>query len=318
MFFIDKKRRNCYNECISENFAFSDFNPKGTVLFSIKGLWIMIYDSYSLMENQLEIRFMGADEKVFPEDTVFEGERMPFELFFLVRKGKISFYMDDVQTVCDTGTVLTVPYDTAYRISAEKGCEVIWLAADYRVFSNLRIFSLFAVPTKPEDPDGRLAALCASIHQSFVESEFTNTRLENALFVNMSLYQLALEVLKRSFPKSDGGMVMARFAKLSPVLLRIGERLDTVCPMKELSDLMGLSEDSFYRFFKKTVGAAPKEYLISERLRKAKSYLFTTDLTVAEISRLCGYENSSYFSTLFHEKFGLSPSAYREKTATII
>ena len=53
---------------------------------------------------------------------------------------------------------------------------------------------------------------------------------------------------------------MARFAKLSPVLLRIGERLDTVCPMKELSDLMGLSEDSFYRFFKKTVGAAPKEY----------------------------------------------------------
>ena len=88
--------------------------------------------------------------------------------------------------------------------------------------------------------------------------------------------------------------------------------------MKELSDLMGLSEDSFYRFFKKTVGAAPKEYLISERLRKAKFYLFTTDLSVAEISKLCGYENSSYFSTLFHEKFGLSPSAYREKTATLI
>ena len=55
----------------------------------------MMYDSYSLMENQLEIRFMGADEKVFSEQTVFEGERMPFELFFLVRKGKISFFMND-------------------------------------------------------------------------------------------------------------------------------------------------------------------------------------------------------------------------------
>ena len=291
---------------------------ESTISFWVKGLWIMIYDSYSLMENQLEIRFMGADERVFSEQTVFEGERMPFELFFLVRKGKISFCMNDEETVCDTGTVLTVPYDTAYRVSAEKGCEVIWIAADYRVFSNLRIFSLFAVPTKQEDPDGSLAALCASIYQTFAESELTNTRLENALFVNMSLYQLALAVLRRSFPKSDGGMVMARFAKLSPVLLRIGERLDKFCPMKELSDLMGLSEDSFYRFFKKTVGAAPKEYLISERLRKAKFYLFTTDLSVAEISRLCGYENSSYFSTLFHEKFGLSPSAYREKTAAVI
>ena len=278
----------------------------------------MMYDSYSLMENQLEIRFMGADEKVFSEQTVFEGERMPFELFFLVRKGRLSFFINDETIVCDTGTILMVPYDTAYRVSAEKGCEVIWLAADYRVFANLRIFSLFAVPMKMEDPDGSLAALCASIHQTFVNSEFTNTRLENALFVNMSLYQLASAVLRRSFPKSDGGMVMARFAKLSPVLVRIGDRLDQMCPMKELSDLMNLSEDSFYRFFKKTVGAAPKEYLISERLRKAKLCLFTTELSVAEISKLCGYDNSSYFSTLFHEKFGLSPSAYREKTATLI
>ena len=179
----------------------------------------MMYDSYSLMENQLAIRFMGADEKVFSEQTVFEGERMPFELFFLVRKGRISFTMNDEETVCDAGTILTVPYDTAYRFTAEAGCEVIWLGADYRVFANLRIFSLFVVPTVQEDPDGSLAALCASIHQTFVESEFTNTRLENALFINMSLYQLASAVLRRSFPKLDGGMVMARFAKLSPVLL---------------------------------------------------------------------------------------------------
>ena len=98
----------------------------------------MIYDSYSLMENQLEIRFMGADEKVFSEQTVFDGERMPFELFFLVRKGKISFMMNEEETVCEAGSVVTVPYDTAYRISAEKGSEVIWIAADYRVFANLR------------------------------------------------------------------------------------------------------------------------------------------------------------------------------------
>ena len=82
----------------------------------------MIYDSYSLMENQLEVRFMGSDEKVFSERTVFEGERMPFELFFLVRKGSISFLMNDEQSVCNMGTVLTVPYDTAYSFTAEAGC----------------------------------------------------------------------------------------------------------------------------------------------------------------------------------------------------
>ena len=222
------------------------------------------------------------------------------------------------ETVCETGAVMLVPYDAAYRVLAEKGSEVIFVAADYRVFTNLRIFSLFALPQRLEDPDGSIAALCASVHQTFLNSEFTNSRLENALFVNTSLYQLASAVLRRSYPKSDGGMVMARFAKLSPVLLHIGEHLDTVCPMKELAEIMNLSEDSFYRFFKKTVGAAPKEYLISERLRKARLYLLNTERSVADISRLCGYDNSSYFSTLFHEKYGLSPSAYREKTAMLI
>ncbi len=278
----------------------------------------MMYDGYSLMENKLEIRFMGADEKIFSEQAAEEGERMPFELFFMVRKGRASFYIEGEETIADVGTVVLVPYDTAYRITAEKGCELIWLAADYRVFTNLRIFSLFVVPHTIADPDGSVAALCALVHQTFLNSEFTNSRLENALFVNTSLYQLASAVLRRSFPKSDGGMVMARFAKLSPVLFHIGEHLDKMCPMRELAEIMNLSEDSFYRFFKKTVGAAPKEYLISERLRRAKLYLLSTELSVAEISRLCGYDNSSYFSTLFHEKYGLSPSAYREKAADLI
>jgi AraC-like DNA-binding protein len=278
----------------------------------------MMYDGYSLMENKLEIRFMGADEKIFAEQTAVEGERMPFELFFMVRKGRVIFRIEDKETVAEVGTVVLVPYDTAYTVSAEKGSELIWIAADYRVFTNLRIFSLFVVPHTIADPDGSVSALCALIHQTFLSSEFTNSRLENALFVNTSLYQLASAVLRRSFPKSDGGMVMARFAKLSPVLFHIGEHVDKVCPMRELAEIMNLSEDSFYRFFKKTVGAAPKEYLISERLRRAKLYLLSTELSVAEISRLCGYDNSSYFSTLFHEKYGLSPSAYREKTAMLI
>ncbi len=278
----------------------------------------MMYDGYSLMENKLELRFMGAGEKIFSDENAVTGERMPFELFFMIRKGKASFLIENKETVADVGMVVLVPYDTAYTIRAEVGTELIWLAADYRLFTNLRIFSLFAVPYRMEDPDGSMAALCALIYQTFLNSEFTSSRLENALFVNTSLYQLASAVLRRSFPKSDGGMVMARFAKLSPVLEHIGEHLDQVCPMKDLAAIMNLSEDSFYRFFKKTVGAAPKEYLISERLRKAKLYLINTQTSVADISRLCGYDNSSYFSTLFHEKYGLSPSAYREKTATTL
>ena len=278
----------------------------------------VMYDGYSLMENKLEIRFMGAGERIYTEPTVYEGERLPFELFLYVRRGCVSFLLGNEETICEEGGIVLVPYDISYRITARAETEIVWLAADYRIYTNLRIFSLYVLPKKLEDPKGELCRLCAAVHKTFMDSEFTNFRLENALFVNASLYQLAIAVLHLSFPKSDGGMIMSRFERLSPVLSHIGEHLDTDCPMKELAEQMNLSEDSFYRFFKKTVGAAPKEYLISERLRKARLLLTDTALSVAEISRLCGYENSSYFSTLFHEKYGVSPSAYREKTAVLI
>ena len=42
------------------------------------------------------------------------------------------------------------------------------------------------------------------------------------------------------------------------------------------------------------------------------------DEMVTDISKQCGYENPFYFSTLFHGKYGLSPSAYREKTSALM
>ena len=160
--------------------------------------------------------------------------------------------------------------------------------------------------------------LCVSLCRLTLDSEFTNSRMENAMEVNLLLYQLALAVIRKSFPKKESNMVMSRFERLAPVLSHIGEKLDKMCPIGELSEIMELSEDSFYRDFKSTIGQAPKEYLISERLRKARILLASSQVSVTDISKQCGYENPFYFSTLFHGKYGLSPSAYREKTSALM
>ena len=80
---------------------------------------------------------------------------------------------------------------------------------------------------------------------------------------------------------------------------------------------MGMSEDGFYRLFKSTIGEAPGEYIISERLRAARLLLTESALSVGEISRRCGYESPFYFSSLFRSKCGCPPSVYRESTAAL-
>ena len=54
------------------------------------------------------------------------------------------------------------------------------------------------------------------------------------------------------------------------------------------------------------------EYLQNIRLKKAKTMLLETNLSVSEIAEQVGYHNKGYFYKIFTEKFGMTPAKYRE------
>ena len=64
--------------------------------------------------------------------------------------------------------------------------------------------------------------------------------------------------------------------------------------------------------FKKKTGKSFREYLTSIRLEDAKSLLLYSNLNITEISFAVGFENSNYFSNVFKEHTGLSPTQYRK------
>lgn len=275
-----------------------------------------MYDGSAMTENTIKLRFHGGGEFAFPEGGVRCLERLPFELFLTAVHGELRLTVNEKTVQCPKGGTLLVPCDTICTLEADKACTVIWVAADYRIYTNLRIFSLFELPTCFDKEEA--GALCRSIYSTVLDSEFTNSRLENALSINAMLYQLALLVLRCGVPRSDGVILMERFRPLAPVLAAIEERLSHDLRVEELAALADLSEDALYRLFKSTVGESPKEYLLSERMRKACLLLAGSTFSVAEISHCVGYDNPFYFSTLFRKKCGLSPTEYRKKTAGIL
>ena len=58
---------------------------------------------------------------------------------------------------------------------------------------------------------------------------------------------------------------------------------------------------------------SPKEYMLKKRMSYAKKLLTETNATVKEISNSVGYADPLYFSRLFKEKEGVSPSDYRKQ-----
>jgi AraC-like DNA-binding protein len=52
------------------------------------------------------------------------------------------------------------------------------------------------------------------------------------------------------------------------------------------------------------------------RLRRAKELLATSTKNITEIAREVGFEDSLYFSRLFHRREGISPTQFRKHHLT--
>jgi transcriptional regulator GlxA family with amidase domain len=51
-------------------------------------------------------------------------------------------------------------------------------------------------------------------------------------------------------------------------------------------------------------------------MARAKDLLVHTDLSVAEVADVCGYESPSHFSRFYRQHFDESPAATRKTNAT--
>lgn len=60
-------------------------------------------------------------------------------------------------------------------------------------------------------------------------------------------------------------------------------------------------------------GRTYKELLQKHRMETAARLLRRSDWSIQQIIAYVGYENTSYFYRLFHERYGLSPREYRLK-----
>jgi len=98
--------------------------------------------------------------------------------------------------------------------------------------------------------------------------------------------------------------------------VRLARRLldrsyDAPITIEDLSRAVALSPYYLIRSFRHVYKQTPHQYLVGQRIARAKELLRNTDLSVTEICAAVGFESLGSFSTLFRKVAGVSPSAYR-------
>lgn len=109
-------------------------------------------------------------------------------------------------------------------------------------------------------------------------------------------------------PRTESQKITAIKTVLSYITDHYHEKLY----VQDLASQVNMNEQYFCRFFKRSIGKTPIDYINGYRLNKVIRLLETGDAQITEICLECGFNNMGNFQRLFKRKTGITPLQYRK------
>jgi AraC family transcriptional regulator len=94
----------------------------------------------------------------------------------------------------------------------------------------------------------------------------------------------------------------------------VHENLDKNLSLREIAAVSGVSANYFTYLFKQATGYSLHQYVIRQRIEKAKILLLGSGLSIGEIAIRVGFYDSSHFNRHFKRVTGLTPGALRKRS----
>ena len=173
-------------------------------------------------------------------------------------------------------------------------------ASDRQV--ELRMYRKFA--------DSRLRALATAVHAE-MGAGFPSGRLfldsvEQAIAVALVHGHAAGRGLVRI---NRGGLGAAR---LRTVTEFVHSKMDADMSLDDMAQSVGLSTAHFARMFRKSVGETPHQFVLRQRIERAKVMLRAPAVRVLDVAMACGFRTQQHFAQVFRDACGVTPTEYRQ------
>lgn len=141
-------------------------------------------------------------------------------------------------------------------------------------------------------------------------SEISRTISEDSIYTKIGVAAGIMNILCAGHEKREE-QTLTLDNRVSKILEYINENLSWSISLDEICAQFHMSRYYLCHMFKKTVGMTVFEYILSRRLSIARKYLLGTDMTLSQIANTAGFSSFSYFSKIFREYEGMTPSKFR-------
>ena len=156
----------------------------------------------------------------------------------------------------------------------------------------------------------RLSALVAAAHAEMVAG-FPSGRL----FMDSVEQAMAVALVKdhavrhRPVQAFRGGLGSARLRRVKEL---IHAKMEDDLSLDEMARAVGQSTAHFARMFRKSTGETPHQFVLRQRMERAKAMLRAPDARILDVAVACGFKTQQHFAQVFRDVVGVSPTEYRQ------
>lgn len=245
-----------------------------------------------------------------------------------VEKGEIEFHVDSLHTTLKEGQCAIVDGERIHhlRYLSRTMCQgyIIWFDPDIIGLSGAERcqkqyispllggkYQIQEVFTGETEAERRIINSVTTIHDLF-EDKPTGFELK----VVSELLAIIFEAVSNRYYHPSLGMpatpAYEQSERLKRVFTYIDEHYSERIYVSDLANVLNMSTDNFFKYFKEFTRMTPTEYINHCRIGQAENLLKTTDLPVTEVSLATGFENVSYFIKTFKKFMAVTPNRYRK------
>jgi AraC family transcriptional regulator len=157
--------------------------------------------------------------------------------------------------------------------------------------------------------DRHISALLMEMTADLDDSSPAGTIYGESLANVLAVYLVKRYAVRQVIPVIYKGGVPG--FRLKHVLDYIAANLDENISLSQLAAIAGMSPHYFSELFKQSTGQAPHNYVLLQRIERAKQQLRDPQRSIIDAGLDAGFQNSSHFARMFRKLVGTTPSRYR-------
>jgi AraC family transcriptional regulator len=115
-------------------------------------------------------------------------------------------------------------------------------------------------------------------------------------------------VRPRSLRTHRGGLGPARLRTIKELVY---SKMEDEVTLIEMAQSVALSPAHFSRMFRKSTGETPHQFVLRNRIERAKEMLRAAEIRILDVAVACGFKTQQHFARVFRRICGASPTEYR-------